>query len=592
MGPLAKFRMAVLMAVPLLPGALTLCGQSVLARAEANPSVVMIGESSTYSIRFLNTDSIPNLMTPRVTGLEFNPTPSTSSYRQIINGKVSIETEISWSFRPAETGTFVIPGRTLEIRGEELTIPAVEVKAVPMDEETRSRALLVLEIPEGPVYIGQALPSRLSLLVRRDLNISSIEFPQGEGDAFQHSEFSKNPVRGTVQYQGRSYNALVWNILITPIKSGPAELRFKQNLALQVIDRNGRFPSIFSMASTRTEAVTATTEPLARDILQLPRENQPEAFSGAIGSFEVNTRLQSKDLKVGEPVTLQLTLTGEGNFERITLPDLPQWDDWRIYPPKVEFSPEDELGFKGSKSFEFILIPQSTDLTEVPPLPFASFDPDTREYVSHSAEAVAVTVAESDLPATEGPLIAINGNQESVQPSAPEKILPLKPAAGKLLISSEPLWQSPRFQILNGLTGLSLMATALWLLRRKRRLTDHRLARRHTGSRKVRKALASAQKAAAKGDAGAFLEAARYALQESICHLSNRPVEAKTLVSSECLNILRTHGVNDALLAKVENLLHQADACQFAGASPGADALSSLIKDLASALSELNRVIK
>ena len=119
--------------------AVNLSGQTVLVRAEADPSVVMVGQTANYSIRFLNTDSIPNLNTPRVEGLDFTSTPSTSSYQQMINGRVSVETEISWPFRPTRIGSFTIPGRTIEIRGEVIRIPDVQVQCVPMDEETESQ---------------------------------------------------------------------------------------------------------------------------------------------------------------------------------------------------------------------------------------------------------------------------------------------------------------------------------------------------------------------------------------------------------------------------------------------------------------------
>ncbi|HSG06290.1 MAG TPA: BatD family protein, partial [Nitrospiria bacterium] len=330
-------------------------------------------------------------------------------------------------------------------------------------------------------------------------------------------------------------------------------------------------------------------DPLSTEILALPVENRPDGFMGAIGSFESVADLETRELKVGEPVTLTIAFSGEGNFERISPPELPEWKDWRVYPPKVEFSPEDDLGFKGQKSFEFILIPQSTDITEVPGLELVSFDPDSGEYRTTAVEPVPVTVEQSDLPLTEGPFLPQPGSEGIQVQRTPDKILPLKPGSGRLTPMGVARWQRTSYWIINGLVGLALLLAFLWQLRIKRFRTDVRLARRQAGGRKIRKALQSAQTAAKAGDAGKFLQSSRAALQECICHLSNRPVEAKTLVTSDCLNILKSKNVPAHIMTKVENLLHLADAHQFAGASPESESLSALIKDLSSALSELNR---
>jgi hypothetical protein len=574
-----------------------LCGsasqaQTVLARAQAEPSVVMLGDASTYSIRFLNTESVPNFNTPRVDGLEFGSTPSTSSYRQIINGRSSIETELSWSFRPTRTGTFIIPGRTVKIRDEEIRIPDVEVRSIPMDEETKSRALLIIEMPEPPFYVGQSLPARVNLLGRRDLNISPRDFPQCESEAFQHTEFSNSPRRGTVQYAGRSYNAIVWDILITPIKSGPTELSFRQDLALQVVTRDSRFPSIFNMSSSRTEPITVMSDTLETEILALPDPANPDTFTGAIGSFEVNRTLADTELTVGEPVTLTLSIKGEGNFERIGPPELPEWEGWRLYPPKVDFTQDGEDGFSGTKSFEFILIPQSIDLTEVPGFTYSTFDPETGVYRSSDLATIPVSVSPSENPVETGPYLPAGEASAAERDIVPEKVLPLKPEIGHLEPSKDPLWARPVYWLTNGGIGIALLTFALWQLRRKRLRTDNRLARRHAGSRHVRKALQKAQAAAKAGDPDAFHPAARFALQECICHLSNKPLEAKTLVTSDCLHILNSNNLNESVISSVQNLLGKADAFQFAGAEFDKAQLQDLSKELSSAISELVRAAK
>ncbi len=589
----SKFSYTLIMTALLALAASGLSAQSVLVRAEAKPSVVMVGESSSYSIRFLNTTSIPNLNTPRVEGLDFSNTPGTSSYQQIINGRVSVETEVSWQFRPTRLGTFTIPGRVISIGGEDIQIPDVEVQAVPMDEETRSRALIVLQMPDPPYYVGQALPARFNMMVRRDLNLTNVARPVSSSENFQHTDFDNNPQRANLQYKGNSYTGLIWDILITPIKAGPGELRFSQEVAVSVVTPDERFPSIFTMSRTRTEALTIFSEPLETEILPLPTEGRPDSFRDAIGDFTVKADYSTLELMVGEPITLTITIKGEGNFDRISPPEIPEWDNWRVYPPKISFEAEDATGFTGRKSFEYILIPQSEEITEIPAIAYATFNPADGEYRTMQLEARPVEVKPSDKPVDSTPItFSVGAGNDEETEQVPEKILPLKPGPGQLVPVGSVFWKEPLFWLCNALGLVVLGALALWNRRRRRLETDSRLARRHAGSRKVRQALQAAQEASGQGQAEDFLRNARFAIQESLCHLSRKPLEANTLVTSDCLAIMKDNNLADDLVIRIEKLLYAADAAQFAGARFDTPQLEDLNKDLASAITELNRISK
>lgn len=565
--------------------------QEVSVRAEVNPSVVMVGERAEYTLRFINTTQIPDMTTPRVEGLAFSNSMSTSSFRQIINGAVTVETRASWSFSPTRTGTFTIPGRTIRVNGQTVAIEPVSFEAVPMDEATRSRALLQLELPDGPYYVGQALPARLGLFVRDDLTLSNIAFPERDGDAFLNTEFDDNPMRKRTRVGGRRYEAFVWEFILTPIKSGPASLQFTQNIAIQESLSDNRFPSIFNLSRTQTEPLSLFTDPLEMEVLPLPTENRPDSFNDAVGEFELSARLSTRDLVVGEPITLTLTLTGRGNFERIAPPELPEWDNWRLYPPKVDFQTGDATGLSGTKTFEYILIPESEAIDAIPAIDYAWFNPEAGEYRTITLEAQPVSVSPSSKPVDTGLFLGSNNDEEQPDDRIPEALLPIRPGLGTLLPHG-PAWTGPRFWLPNGGFGIVLLSMAL-VLRRKHRLRhDNQLARRHIGSRKIRKCLQQARKAAADNDPAAFFTASRQAIQERVSHLSKSPVEANTLVTSDCLDMLRQADLPEPIIDRCSTLLHAADAFQFAGATPSTRDLPSLADDLQAWIVDLNRLQK
>ncbi|NDV61299.1 protein BatD [Puniceicoccales bacterium CK1056] len=580
--------------VPLLFGMLTCLlanAQEISVRAEVSPSVVMVGERAEYTLRFINTTQIPNMGTPRVDGLAFSSGMSTSSFRQIINGAVTVETRGSWSFTATRTGTFIIPGRTTRISGQTVEIQPVTFEVVPMDEATRSRAFLQLELPDGPYYVGQALTAKLGLFVRDDLTLSNIAFPEREGEGFLNTEFDDNPNRTRTRVSGRIYEAFVWEFILTPIKSGPTSLRFIQNIAIQESSSDNRFPRFFNLDRTQTKPLALFTDTLEVDVLPLPEDNRPASFSDAVGEFNLTATLSTRELVVGEPITLTLTLSGTGNFDRIAPPRIPEWENWRLYPPKVEFKPGGDLGISGSKSFEYILIPQSETIEEVPSLEYAYFNPENSDYTTVQIDAQPVTVAPSSKPVDSGVFLGSDFNEQEEEERIPEALLPIRPETGAL-IQTGPPWENYRFWMVNGSFAIILLGVALVLHRKRRLRDDNQLARRHAGSRKVRKSLQRAGKAASSEDAEAFFIEARSAIQERVSHLSKTPLEAKTLVTSDCLDILKDSDLPDSVVQKCSQILHAADASQFAGSPASTKNLLSHADELRELISDLNRFQK
>ncbi len=574
-----------------LGAAAPLKGQ-ITARAGVLPDLVMAGSRAQYVIAFNNTTSLPNINTPRVDGLDFTGTMGTSSFQQIIGGRATVETRATWNFRATEPGTYTIPGRTVRISGEDVRIPPVTFEVVPMDEETRTRVFLRAEVPDGPFYVGEAVPVRIGLFVRNDIGRANYGKPDRIGEAFINTPIQNDPARSTAQMEGRFYEVLIWDTILTPIKSGPAELSFQQQVEIQVNEQDNRFPSIFNLSRGRVESYTLTSNTIDAEVIQLPVEDRPESFRDAIGDFTVTAELSSRDLQVGEPITLTLAIEGTGNFDRISPPEIPEWDGWRIYPPKVEFTPADEDGLTGRKTFEYILIPQKTAIQEIPEIRYATFNPETESYSTTVLEAEPVSVKPSATPVDTGPVFSTAGGSEPEQDSIPDALLPIRPETGHLLPPTGPTWKQASFWILNGLAGLGLLLIA-WLLGRRRRLRDDAvLARRHAGGRKIRKALQTAAAAAKAGDPNKFFEAARFALQERISHLARTPTEARTLVTSDCMAILEASNVPESLRARCAGLLNAADAAQFAGVQPTGDKLLHMADELVSIVSDLNRSLK
>ena len=97
---------------------------------------------------------------------------------------------------------------------------------------------------------------------------------------------------------------------------------------------------------------------LTLSVLRLPGK-KPEDFKGAVGDFNLNVEASPSEVKVGDPVTLKMIITGSGNFNTVTGPSLKQSEDFKTYEPQVK-----QEG--GKKIFEQVFIPMTDAVKKLP----------------------------------------------------------------------------------------------------------------------------------------------------------------------------------------------------------------------------------
>lgn len=575
----------------LLGGISFLAADEVQARAEVEPDPVMAGSTARYQVRFLNAGGIPDLNRPRVPGLVFQSGASRSSSTSLINNQVYRETSLSWNFTATEQGTYTIPGRTVQVEQGTATIPDVTFRVIPPDEEARSRAFLEIDVPDGPYYLGQAIPATVRLLVRGDIDLRQASLPELQGDAFVHTEFSEDPQRTNLRRQNRPYGALVWNITLTPVRSGPVAIRFSQQVALALPGENRRSFGVFGFDNRRTERRSLTSQPRQTEILPLPDPPKQGLNPGAIGDFSLSASLSSPNLTVGEPVTYEVTLTGTGNFSSTEAPDLDLGTAWRTYPPKSSFTPDPQGNpLTGEQVFSYILIPQEPDLSELPAQTWWSFQPDSGSYREHRLPAIPITVAPAAEDDTRAEVFLDAGGRarEAVADTVPETVLPIRPdfrAAPPFAVSIR------NYTILNALLAAVFLFAAAIRSRKLRREADPRLRQRRESDKRIRIQLQKAQQASKAGATADFLRITRNLLRDRIAHMEPDPLSPDSLALSDCRRILQASSVHKDLQQRVLHLLQLAEASHFANQLPPADHLPALLDDLRDSLQQLNQLV-
>jgi hypothetical protein len=140
------------------------------------------------------------------------------------------------------------------------------------------------------------------------------------------------------------------------------------------------------------------TDKVTLDVKALP-PGAPTDFGGAIGNFTIASGAKPTTAQVGDPFTVTTTITGRGNFDRVTAPSFEDDRGWHKYPPSSDFKQDDDVGISGTKTFETVLSANERK-DKIPAQRFTYFDPAKEQYVTLRSEAIPVRVEGGAAPST------------------------------------------------------------------------------------------------------------------------------------------------------------------------------------------------
>jgi len=561
-------------------GTMKISAQDIVVLSQFKPQVVSAGMKAVYELKIQGTQGKIKGRLPLVSGIEISSNPSVSRGVNIINGVHSVNITYAFPVLVKSEGLFTIPSWKIEIAGKSYQVPAATIKVVPPGKEFQEAVMLQLERPRESFFVGESVPCLLKLYIRSDVRYRLQKLPEKIGDSFIQSDLPENPIATRERMGNHVYDAFVWPLTLTALKAGTENLTYQVKILIAKSrpkrSSRGFFDNFFSNPFEDTffnrnqgQEVIVHTDDKPIQILELPAQGRPDSFTGAIGLLDMHIRLSDNEVQVGEPLTLTIEISGEGNFERIPSPRIEENENFKVYPPKSKFSASDAIGWKGTKSFEYILIPQTEQIDEIPPVAFNFFEPNVRQYVDLTTEALPLSVSSAALEALavtpQTFARPIEQASLAVESAAPPALLPLQLLPGPWTQGIVPAFRKTIF--LGGhLIPPILIASVILLRRRRLRLqNDSVYARRVRGGNRVRYWHRKAGQAVAEQNAEAFFEAAHRAIQESVGkRLKHRP---ETLTLSEVEAVLDDCQAEIGTCDSVREFFEAADSIKFAGSS-------------------------
>ncbi len=382
-----------------------LAGTSLWAQAQVQTIVpqkdVTVGTAFQVQYVVQDLQGFQALQTPDF-GDDFRMVSGPSIYQGTITDKgttVPIQ-NYTYTLVPLRKGRLMVQGATVVYNHKKLEAPMAFVTSAGAAPPVQRSSNFVLHVPlfaQSPAqdldksirqylfatasatkkncYVGEPVVATFTLLSRVLSASEVVKNPGFYGFSVVDMPQAAEQPETVENINGSVYNKhLLRQVQLYPMQEGRL-----------VIDEMTILNTVELIDSVRgrpkEKELVLTTAPLDVEVKPLPLKGRPAAFTGAVGAFQLEARLASERVAMGEAGQLVLTLKGKGNFLQLNAPEV-HW------PARVEgFEPtvteqlqKDLVPVAGSRQYQYPFTTDSVGQYSIEPIAFAYFNPVTKTY--------------------------------------------------------------------------------------------------------------------------------------------------------------------------------------------------------------------
>lgn len=358
--------------------------------------------------------SLPNLRFP----LQIGQTSAvqTTQQIQIVNGQRTAALQLAWGIQASEPGEFVIPPQTIIVDGQAVTTNEVKLIVENGSEdftkaasEGGNKAILQIELGKKEIYQGEVMPLNVSLYVPREMVLRRAGLIEMVKSDFAIARFPQSNEQTSTIIDGVGYYVLTFRSTLSSLRTGdlkvgPAKLELLVEVPMEDQRQRGNFPPGFGQnfppgffpGMSEPRKVELQSQQVTVKVLPLPAEGKPANFSGAVGEFQMTSTASPTDLTVGDPISVEIAVSGAGNFDALTPPALVASGGWKIYPPKryVIEGPTDQNQtptLERKIGYTQVVVPEAVH-PQVPPFEVNYFSPAQKQYVTLRTEPISLAM--------------------------------------------------------------------------------------------------------------------------------------------------------------------------------------------------------
>jgi hypothetical protein len=330
------------------------------------------------------------------------------------------------------------------------------------------------------------------------------------------------------------------------------------------------------------DEIYAVAKPVEVIVKDVPQEGRPGTYVGAVGRFDLAAQLAPTQAKVHDPMTLTLTLRGEGTLESAVAPDVAAMPEvagrFKIYEATEETG-------SGSRRFTYGLRPLEAGIEAFPSVPVSYFDVESERYVTLRTDPIPIQIAEAEELADDQIVAGADGSSRTQRDLETRREGVFANVTDLSAVGDESVDPLRWLLGLIGMAGL-YVAVAVVTVQIQRRSADHALLRRRGA---VSKAKGRLRQGLAELDAGRAREGVdlvQASLAGLVADVADLP-EAGMTPKDVCAE-LQTAGIEQDLVDRIGTLLETCDAARY-GTSNQAEGLGHEAQQL---LGEVIRALK
>lgn len=296
---------------------------------------------------------------------------------------------------PTGAGEFFSSPVTLEVFSHD----RINWTTLELDEKTLKCGTAIL-FPSGPIYEGQSIPITAKVLIPfnerlnsyghsiiEKLNIGAwrleLPFPANYDQVRSRGVPAAVEAR-KIKIGSEAYKVISYTTTAAPLSSGsvtlgPGKVESLQTTIRQTSNNRSSF-GVFNFAREYSVNLALEFPKVTFTAKALP-SGAPASFQGAIGKFSLEATLDNPtSLTQGDPLMVQLALTGSGNLETLSAPvlDGPE-STWKLYPATRNETSGERRSNRGTVVFSQILRPERS-VSEIPSFLFSFFNPESESY--------------------------------------------------------------------------------------------------------------------------------------------------------------------------------------------------------------------
>lgn len=394
---------------------------AVQVGAELDRDDVAVGEQGVLTVT-VNGEArdVRQPILPEIDGLEIYGGGQSQRF-SFINGQVSAVHSFTFYLRPLKEGTFHIDPIVVEVDGRKTPVRAVDLQvhagptapraegspSAPPSDSGDADVFVTLTVDQDSVVVGQQVVMTFGYYrATRTSAFDSPEYTPPRTEGFWREDLP--PERRTTRIvRSRRYAVTEIRYALFPthagdLEIGPAELRLSEDLFGSFFrSRQGRGPRLLK------------TEPKVVHVAPLPPTRQQ--FTGAVGrDFRLTASVDRQELAVGEALTLEIRLEGDGHLASASDPVIDGGAAFRVHEAGggVDSRPTPG-GLHGVRVVQKLLIPTKEGHQVLPSVEYKVFDTQQMSYRTLRTQPLAIDVAPAEGGAT--PTLVAGGRQSEIE---------------------------------------------------------------------------------------------------------------------------------------------------------------------------------